>query len=418
MPNKSFYLPKTKYSKTDNPFTGFSYNQSSYAGGFRNDCSGFVSDVLRTNGYNVPKDFNTSNIKAWAANPNPYFDSVGTGSRLKITDFKDGDLVMLGSGHTGVVFTDEKGIQSIADWGTSSKGFRSKPVELEYALKNGWFGLPINEVIRLKPETYHAENDQTLPGHGYANPAWHSEPIPLVPKATHESRMSKEDTDPMGSDDSKSIMDAVSNSPSAQTAARPDANYSHEGRNSSSPAGDAMDARLPDGTRVVSISTTVNGQTNVAVELIDKDGRVLLSAGPGQTMLRDPDTGIVQVRMGSSDQVQQYDPSTGEISKALRNGSHAAQVYENLVDIFSNPQVSADKGVQIADASGEIPDTFAKDINTNHHTFNNYLNSQNNLTSQQQDALANQLDQLGLGGDNDLSFYRLAGGGAMNRPGF
>jgi len=124
MANKSFYLPTSKYSKKENPSAGFAYNQSSYAGGFRNDCSGFVSDALRTNGYNVPKDFNTSNIKTWAATPNPYFDLVGNGRSLKTENYKDGDVVMLGGGHTGVVYTDAGGKRRIADWGTSANGFR------------------------------------------------------------------------------------------------------------------------------------------------------------------------------------------------------------------------------------------------------------------------------------------------------
>ncbi|MEN9842990.1 MAG: hypothetical protein RLZZ612_819, partial [Pseudomonadota bacterium] len=115
-------------------------------------------------------------------------------------------------------------------------------------------------------------------------------------------------TDPMGSDDGQSIMNAAK----ADGLTPADDNYSHEGRNTPppsavgttspstptpepppGPAGDTVDAELPDGTRVVSTSTTVNGQTTVTAQLLDKDGHVLLSAGPGQTMARDPDTGIV-----------------------------------------------------------------------------------------------------------------------------
>ncbi|WP_158269474.1 cadherin-like domain-containing protein [Limnohabitans sp. JirII-29] len=178
-----------------------------------------------------------------------------------------------------------------------------------------------------------------------------------------------------------------------------------------SPSGDSIDATLPDGTSVVSTSTTVNGQTTVTAQLLDKDGHVLLSAGAGQTMERDPDTGIVQVRTGTSDQVQQYDPVTGEVSNALRTGSDAAQVYENLLDVFSNPQVPTDKGTQIADASGTLPDTYAS---TNTNSFTNYLSSHGDqLTTAQQDALAAQINKLGLGTDKALSFYTLPGGGAL-----
>lgn len=97
MDKPAFFLPQSKYLKDTNP--DYSYNQKSYAGGFRNDCSGFVSNVLRTNGYAVPMDFTTTNIKNWAAKSNPYFDKVGTGQTLKASDIKDGDVVMLGSGH-------------------------------------------------------------------------------------------------------------------------------------------------------------------------------------------------------------------------------------------------------------------------------------------------------------------------------
>jgi hypothetical protein len=178
-----------------------------------------------------------------------------------------------------------------------------------------------------------------------------------------------------------------------------------------SPAGDSVDADLPDGTRVVSTSTTVNGQTTVTAQLLDKDGHVLLSANAGQTMERDPETGIVQVRTGTSDQVQQYDPATSEVSNALKTGSDAAQVYENLLDAFSNPQVPTDKGVQVTDASGGLPDTSAH-VSTN--TFSNYLDGQgSSLTTKQQDALTTQIDQLNLGGEGDLSFYSLPGGGVL-----
>jgi len=134
MAKPDFFLPKSKYTKDVNPTVGYSYNQSAYAGGFRNDCSGFVSDVLRTNGYAVPKDFTTANIKSWAGKSNPYFESVGTGKTMSVDDFKNGDVVMLGSGHTGIVFTDTDQVKKIADWGSNANGFRTSPVKLETAL--------------------------------------------------------------------------------------------------------------------------------------------------------------------------------------------------------------------------------------------------------------------------------------------
>ena len=39
MDKSAFFLPQSKYLKDTNPY--YSYNQKSYAGGFRNDCSGF-----------------------------------------------------------------------------------------------------------------------------------------------------------------------------------------------------------------------------------------------------------------------------------------------------------------------------------------------------------------------------------------
>jgi len=84
MEKTNFFLPKSKYTKETNP--DYSYNQKSYVGGFRNDCSGFVSNVLRTNGYAVPMDFTTTNIKNWANKSNPYFEMVGTLYKYMICD--------------------------------------------------------------------------------------------------------------------------------------------------------------------------------------------------------------------------------------------------------------------------------------------------------------------------------------------
>jgi hypothetical protein len=196
----------------------------------------------------------------------------------------------------------------------------------------------------------------------------------------------------MGSDDGKAIMDAASGGGTAPA----DQDYSHEGRNNPTPssassksttppsaspsiklrpgpAGDSVDADLPDGTRVVSTSTTVNGQTAVTAQLLDKDGHVLLSAGPGQTLERDPDTGIVQVRTGTSDHVQQFDPATGEVSEALRTGSDAAEVYESLLDVLSNPQVSPGESEQFVDASGGLHETSRQAMGS---VFSNYLEKQ------------------------------------------
>ena len=68
---------------------------------------------------------------------------------------------------------------------------------------------------------------------------------------------------------------------------------------------------------MVSTSSTVDGQTTVNTQLVAKDGSVLLSAGSGQTMERDPDTGIVSVRTEGSPQIRQYSPASGAVGDAL-----------------------------------------------------------------------------------------------------
>jgi hypothetical protein len=176
------------------------------------------------------------------------------------------------------------------------------------------------------------------------------------------------------------------------------------------PIGDAMEAVLPDGTSVVSISQTVNGQTTVAAELRSADGHVLLRADPGQTMERDPETGIVQVRAGTSDLVQQYDPATGEVSNTLRTGSEAKNIYESLLDAFSTPRTAVGPGIQVADASGELPATSGNSA----PTLDTYLSAEGSkLSPAQQKTLSTQIDRLGLGGEDALSFYALPNGGAI-----
>jgi hypothetical protein len=90
-----------------------------------------------------------------------------------------------------------------------------------------------------------------------------------------------------------------------------------------------------------------------------------------------------------------------------------------LLDAFSNAdQAAADlkaqyPGVQVADAGGGLPGTTAQN-NTNTNSFSNFLDTQgSNLTPAQQTALAAQVNSLGLGGEGDLSFYSLPGGGAL-----
>ncbi len=91
--------------------------------------------------------------------------------------------------------------------------------------------------------------------------------------------------------------------------------------------------------------------------------------------------------------------------------SGAKEVNDALVDAFSNPQAPTDKGVQVADANGGLPDTSTP---ANPNTFTHFLDAQGStLSPAQQNALATQLDKLNLGGEGDLSFYSLPNGGAL-----
>ena len=288
---------------------------------------------------------------------------------------------------------------------------------------SGSLGVRLDGSTTLSPDEYLQKNADLF------NPA--PVTLPSTPDSSSSSSHSgnTSQTDPMGSDDGKSIMDVAS----AGTKPRADENYSHEGRNnppstffdaksptsaspkpSTGPVGDAIDADLPDGTRVVSTSTTVTA------ELLDKDGHVLLSAGAGQTMERDPDTGIVRVRTEGSEQVQQYDPATGEISSGVVSGSNAAAAYEALLDEFNNPKLPTfGPGTVYADAGGGgLPEDFGHHAiavtAANSNTFTNFLDAQGStLSTAQQAALATQIDKLNLGGDKELSFYALPNGGAL-----
>ncbi len=93
----------------------------------------------------------------------------------------------------------------------------------------------------------------------------------------------------------------------------------------------------------------------------------------------------------------------------------ASDATQQVVDAFSNPQVPTDKGIQVADTSGALPDTFTNTSTpANPNTFTNFLDAQGStLSPAQQNTLATQLDKLNLGGEGDLSFYSLPNGGAL-----
>ncbi len=86
------------------------------------------------------------------------------------------------------------------------------------------------------------------------------------------------------------------------------------------PTGDSIDSELPDGTTLVDTTVTVNGVTTNTVVLKSPDGQILLKAGPGETIVRDPETGIVTVRSTSSNKFTQYDPETQTTSTWTADG--------------------------------------------------------------------------------------------------
>ena len=121
---------------------------------------------------------------------------------------------------------------------------------------------------------------------------------------------------------------------------------------------------------MVSVTSTVNGQTTVSAQLVDKDGHVLLSAGSGQTMVRDPVTGVVQVRTNGSDSVQQYDPASGQVStRAVDNDSSESNANDKaLQEAFGHAEQSAadikaqyPESTQLADASGHTDGGVVRD---------------------------------------------------------
>ncbi|PUE27740.1 hypothetical protein B9Z39_08290 [Limnohabitans sp. JirII-29] len=125
------------------------------------------------------------------------------------------------------------------------------------------------------------------------------------------------------------------------------------------------------------IETTVSGE------------RRLLSQSELLTSLQDP-RGTPEVNIYSADSVNGMDLQSDQVHKAQENIQQSE-----------------------SDASGTLPDTPAP-TNANTNTFTHYLDTQGStLSTAQQDALAAQINKLGLGTDKALSFYTLPGGGAL-----
>lgn len=99
-------------------------------------------------------------------------------------------------------------------------------------------------------------------------------------------------------------------------------------------AGDSLDADLPDGTRVVSTSTTANGQTTVTSQLLDKDGNVLLPTDTGVQVASNTFELYLNASAldenGHAVQVSQSISEKGEVS------SHNSQAQEQATALFNS----------------------------------------------------------------------------------
>jgi Cadherin-like domain/Bacterial Ig domain len=176
-----------------------------------------------------------------------------------------------------------------------------------------------------------------------------------------------------------------------------------------------------DGSSPQVIETTVSGERRVVsqTELL--------------TSLQDA-RGTPEINIYSADAVNGMDLQSDQTHKANEGATQTktddaadqtvdsdndpSNATQQVTDAFSQADKTATDiktqyphAVQVADISGALPDTSA---HTNANTFSNFLDAQgSNLSPAQQTALANQIDKLGLGGEGDLSFYSLPGGGAL-----
>jgi hypothetical protein len=115
----------------------------------------------------------------------------------------------------------------------------------------------------------------------------------------------------------------------------------------------------------------------------------------------------------TDDAADQTAASDNDSSNATQQATDAfSQADKTAADI----KTQYPNAVQVADASG----TSHSGVNSGvvptepTNTLNSYLDTQGNaLSSAQQTTLATQIDQLGLGGEGDLSFYSLPSGGAL-----
>jgi hypothetical protein len=163
-------------------------------------------------------------------------------------------------------------------------------------------------------------------------------------------------------------------------------------------AGDALDYKVPaDPSQPDGMQLTVREVTdrngNSTLTVMNADGHVVMTTAPGDALMRDPSTGQFTLTSGVDGQISTYTPEVAAVPEVL-----------TTPDVHTTP----------APPAPDTPTSTDTSAHTNTNTFSNYLDAQGNaLSSKQQDALATQIDKLGLGGEGELSFYPLPNGGAL-----
>jgi LysM repeat protein len=169
---------------------------------------------------------------------------------------------------------------------------------------------------------------------------------------------------------------------------------------------------------VVSYQAQVNAGIILSddpVGLFDlSSGAGLISEGTGQGVMFDASGVVVVDALGNTllkdsktDTTIAVNLQTGEITTQNGDGERVpANTFADAVNQIELPSTGFE---------GITPDVVAPPVSEpNPNSFSNYLDRQGDqLTTAQQDALAAQIDRMGLGGDSDLSFYPLPGGGTL-----
>ena len=105
----------------------------------------------------------------------------------------------------------------------------------------------------------------------------------------------------------------------------------------------------------LSLTSTVNNQTGaVSAVLRDSAGTPVLSAGPGQTLVRDPATGIFTVTTTATQAQEVFDPVTGNRLYVQADGSGMLAGKGVDADGFPNPDVYFNAGGLTTNANGSL----------------------------------------------------------------